>query len=59
MKVEQGSPGGPASAKAGAKPMKTASASGRRVEHMFDDARHCLELQTIEEIIKCAEPYRY
>jgi len=59
MKVEQGAPGGQTPAKAAPKTMKTASASGRHVEHMFDDARHCLELQTIEEIIKCAEPYRY
>ena len=59
MKVEQGTPASPAAAKPDEKPMKTASAGGRRVEHMFDDARHCLELPTIAEIIKCAEPYRY
>jgi len=39
--------------------MKTASAGGHKVEHMFDDARHCLEEATIADIIKCAEPYRY
>jgi len=59
MKVEQGAPGSPPPAKADAKPMKTASAGGKRVEHMFDDARHCLEQPTIADIIKCAEPYRY
>jgi hypothetical protein len=39
--------------------MRTASAGGKKVEHMFDDARHCLEQPTVAEIIKCAEPYRY
>ena len=54
MKVEQGSPPAP---KADAKPVKTAS--GKVVVHMHDDARHCLDLPTVAEIIKCAEPYRY
>lgn len=64
IKVEQGAPAGQAAAQADrkpvdSKPMKTASAGGKRVEHMFDDARHCLDRPTIAEIIKCAEPYRY
>ena len=59
MKVEQGGPATQQPAKAEGKPMKTASAGGHRVEHMFDDARHCLEEATIADIIKCAEPYRY
>jgi hypothetical protein len=60
IKVEQGAPAGQASAApAESKPMRTASAGGKKVEHMFDDARHCLEQPTVAEIIKCAEPYRY
>lgn len=64
IKVEQGAPAGqppaPTDQKpAESKPVKTASAGGKRVVHMFDDARHCLEQPTIAEIIKCAEPYRY
>ena len=61
MKVEQGAPApAPATATpADKKPMKTASAGGKRAEHMFDDARHCLEQPTIADIIKCAEPFRY
>jgi len=60
IKVEQGAPAGQAPAPAEGKPMmKTASASGKRVEHMFDDARHCLDQPSIAEIVKCAEPYRY
>ena len=61
MKVEQGAPAAPpaAPAPAATKSMKTASAGGKRVEHMFDDARHCLEQPTIADIIKCAEPFRY
>jgi hypothetical protein len=56
IKLEQGKrPAGEDTAK----PMKTASASGKRPVHMNDDARHCLELPTIAEIVKCAEPYRY
>jgi hypothetical protein len=54
IKVEQAAPPAP---RADAKPVKTAS--GKRVEHMFDDARHCLDQPTIAEIVKCAEPYRY
>lgn len=42
-----------------AKPMKTASAAGKRPAHINDDARYCLDLPTTAEIIKCAEPYRY
>jgi hypothetical protein len=41
------------------KPMKTASAAGKHPIHINDDARHCLDLPTTAEIIKCAEPYRY
>ena len=59
IKVEQGAPAGQTAAKPESKPMKTASAGGHKVEHMFDDARHCLEEATIADIIKCAEPYRY
>ena len=64
IKVEQGAPAGqtppPADQKpAQSKPLKTASAGGKRVEHMFDDARHCLDQPSIAEIVKCAEPYRY
>jgi hypothetical protein len=57
IKVEQGTQPAP---KADAKPMKTAAAGGKRkVVHMNDDARHCLEQPTVAEIIKCAEPFRY
>jgi len=56
IKVEQAPPPAP---KADAKPMKTAAAGGKRVVHMFDDARHCLDQPTIAEIVKCAEPFRY
>ena len=61
MKVEQGAPAAQSAAPVpeAKKSMKTASASGKRAEHMFDDARHCLEQPTIAEIIKCAEPFRY
>jgi len=59
MKVEQGAPASQPPAKSDEKPMKTASAGGKRVEHMFDDARHCLDQPTIADIVKCAEPYRY
>jgi hypothetical protein len=55
MKVEQGKPAG---AGAGAKPMKTA-ATGKRPTRMNEDARHCLDLPSTAEIVKCAEPYRY
>lgn len=56
MTVEQGkapAPGGVS------KPMKTASAGGKRPTRMNEDARHCLDLPTTAEIVKCAEPYRY
>ncbi len=57
IKVEQGKPGG---MEADAKPMKTASASsGKRPMRMNEDARHCLDLPSTVEIVKCAEPYRY
>jgi hypothetical protein len=56
IKVEQGKPGG---AEADAKPMKTAAASGKRPMRVNEDARHCLELASTVEIVKCAEPYRY
>jgi hypothetical protein len=56
MKLEQGKPGG---AGGEAKPMKTAAATGKRPMRINEDARHCLELPTIAEIVKCAEPYRY
>ncbi|MGH8687287.1 MAG: hypothetical protein ACREVQ_06215 [Burkholderiales bacterium] len=56
MKLEQGK----ASAqKPDAKPMKTASAGGKHPIHINDDARHCLDLPSTAEIVKCAEPYRY
>ena len=39
---------------------KTAAASGKKAPaRINDDARHCLDLPTIVEIVKCAEPYRY
>lgn len=53
--VEQGKP----AAKDDARPMKTASADGKRPVRVNEDARHCLDLPTIAEIVKCAEPYRY
>lgn len=53
--VEQGKP----AAKDDAKAMKTASADGRGPTRVNEDARHCLDLPTIAEIVKCAEPYRY
>jgi hypothetical protein len=56
MTVEQGKAPAPAGE---SKPMKTASSSGRRPSHVNDDARHCLDLPTTAEIVKCAEPYRY
>ncbi|MDH3318425.1 MAG: hypothetical protein OEO84_01890 [Betaproteobacteria bacterium] len=54
--VEQGKP---ARAEGGTKPMKTAAATGRRPLRMYEDARHCLDLSSTAEIVKCAEPYRY
>lgn len=55
IKVEQGKP----AATEDAKPMKTASAGGKHPTRVNEDARHCLDLPTIAEIVKCAEPYRY
>lgn len=54
--VQQGKPAG---GDGGAKPMKTAAATGKRPMRVNEDARHCLELPSIAEIVKCAEPYRY
>ncbi len=56
MKLEQGKPAG---AGGEAQPMKTASATGKRPLRINEDARHCLDLPTTAEIVKCAEPYRY
>jgi hypothetical protein len=55
MKVEQGAQ----PAQTAPKPMQTASAAGKRPARMNEDARHCLDLPTTAEIVKCAEPYRY
>lgn len=55
MKVEQGAQ----PAQTESKPMQTASADGKRPTRMNEDARHCLDLPTTAEIVKCAEPYRY
>lgn len=42
------------------KATKTAATSGKKTPaRINDDARHCLDLPTIVEIVKCAEPYRY
>lgn len=42
------------------KTTKTASAAARKAPtKVNEDARHCLELGTTAEIVKCAEPYRY
>jgi hypothetical protein len=56
MTVEQGKS---ARHEGDSKPMKTAAATGKRPIRMFEDARHCLDLPTTAEIVKCAEPYRY
>ncbi len=56
IKLEQGKPAG---AGDDAKPMKTAAATGKRPMRVDEDARHCLDLPNIAEIVKCAEPYRY
>lgn len=56
MKLEQGKPAGAAATD---KPMKTAAATGKRPARINEDARHCLDLPTTAEIVKCAEPYRY
>lgn len=55
MKVEQGAQ----PAQTAPKPMQTASAAGKRPVKMNEDARHCLDLPSTAEIVKCAEPYRY
>ena len=55
MKVEQGAQ----PAQTAPKPLQTASAAGKRPVKMNEDARHCLDLPTTAEIVKCAEPYRY
>ena len=55
MKVEQGAQ----PVQTPPKPMQTASAAGKRPVKMNEDARHCLDLPTTAEIVKCAEPYRY
>lgn len=54
--LEQGKPAG---AGGEARPMKTAAATGKRPVRVNEDARHCLDLPNIAEIVKCAEPYRY
>ena len=56
IKLEQGKPAGTGGE---AKPMKTAAATGKRPMRINEDARHCLDLPTTAEIVKCAEPYRY
>ena len=56
MKLEQGKSDAAAAAD---KPLKTASATGRRPTRINEDARHCLDLPTTAEIVRCAEPYRY
>lgn len=44
-------------AKPAAEPKKQAAASPRKHRRWHEDARHCLELPTNIEIIKCAEEY--
>lgn len=56
MKLEQGRPAGSGGED---KSMKTAAATGKRPTRVNEDARHCLDLPTTAEIVKCAEPYRY
>ncbi len=42
------------------KASRTAAATGRKAPaKMNEDARHCLDLASTIEIVKCAEPYRY
>ena len=40
---------------------KTAQSGGKKspAKMMNEDARHCLDLGSTAEIVKCAEPYRY
>ena len=41
-------------------PKATKTASARKAPtKVNEDARHCLDLGTTAEIVKCAEPYRY
>ncbi|HEX9182660.1 MAG TPA: hypothetical protein VF876_05305 [Burkholderiales bacterium] len=40
------------------KATKTAASSGKKMPaKMNEDARHCLDLGSTIEIVKCAEPY--
>lgn len=42
------------------KASKAASTAGKKMPaRINEDARHCLDLPTTVEIVKCAEPYRY
>lgn len=42
------------------KTSKTADTTGKKMPlRMNEDARHCLDMPTTVEIVKCAEPYRY
>jgi len=42
------------------KATKTAATSSRKAPtKVNEDARHCLDLASTVEIVKCAEPYRY
>ncbi len=56
MKLEQGKPAGSGGED---KSMKTAAATGKRPTRINEGARHCLDLPSTAEIVKCAEPYRY
>jgi hypothetical protein len=44
-------------AKPAAEPKKQAAVALRKPRRWHEDARHCLELPTNTEIIKCAEEY--
>jgi hypothetical protein len=44
-------------AKPAAEPKKQAAAGARKPRRWTEDARHCLDLPTNTEIIKCAEEY--
>jgi len=37
----------------------TTAAARKAPTKVNEDARHCLDLGTTAEIVKCAEPYRY
>lgn len=42
------------------KATKTASTAARKAPtKVNEDARHCLDLASTVEVVKCAEPYRY